>query len=241
MKFGLIGRNIGYSKSKEIFEAKGIEYHVYDVPYVEQGIEMAIADQLNGFNVTKPFKKDIVKYMDSLLHDAYHTKTVNCVKIIDDRFIGENFDGEAFRNSLEYYLSSHEDWESKFPRKIAILGNGGVVPAILNGLHEAINMSSNAKYSVAMTVYARNPDVKTENPLSKFKAKDHDLIINTIPFEAKIDINFNNKHKFIYYDLNYADDTLIKKAQRNKNCSWAINGMDMLERQADMALNWWNE
>ena len=47
--------------------------------------------------------------------------------------------------------------------------------------------------------------------------------------------------KFIYYDLNYADRTLVEKAEKNKHCSWSLDGMDMLERQAEMALNWWKE
>ena len=55
MKFGLIGHNISYSKSKEIFDSMGIEYKVYDVSCVEQGIELAFADKLDGFNVTTPF------------------------------------------------------------------------------------------------------------------------------------------------------------------------------------------
>ena len=59
MKFGLIGHNIGYSKSKEIFESQGFEYFVYDVPNVEQGLEMVINDRLDGFNVTTPFKTDV--------------------------------------------------------------------------------------------------------------------------------------------------------------------------------------
>ena len=92
-----------------------------------------------------------------------------------------------------------------------------------------------------MTVFARNPKGIDEKSLGEFKAKDFDLIVYTIPFEAGIDINFNNKSKFIYYDLNYADRKLVEKAKKNKHCSWAIDGMDMLERQAEMSLNWWKE
>ena len=237
MKFGLIGSNIGYSKSKEIFESKGIEYHVYDVPYVEQGLEMAIADKLDGFNVTKPFKIDIVKYMDSLMPEAQRIGTVNCVKILNDCFVGENFDGEAFRISLEHYVDNHDDWEFDYPHRIAILGNGGVVPAILTALHDATDLATSSHET---TVFARNPK-GDEKSISEFDAKKFDLIVNTIPFEARIDINFNNKSKFIYYDLNYADRTLVEKAEKNKHCSWSLDGMDMLERQAEMALNWWKE
>ena len=85
------------------------------------------------------------------------------------------------------------------------------------------------------------PKKGDEKSISEFDAKKFDLIVNTIPFEARIDINFNNKSKFIYYDLNYADRTLVEKAEKNKHCSWSLDGMDMLERQAEMALNWWKE
>lgn len=238
MKFGLIGKNIGYSKSKDLFDQWGIEYKIYDVNNVEQGLELAIADKLDGFNVTKPFKLDIVKYLDCLMPDADRIKSVNCVKILNDTFIGENFDGEAFRISLQHYVDNHDDWEFDYPHKMAILGNGGVVPSILTALHDATDFATSHH---EMTVFARNPKGIDEKSLDEFKAKDFDLIVNTIPFEAGIDINFNNKSKFIYYDLNYADRKLVEKAKKNKHCSWAIDGMAMLERQAEMSLNWWKE
>lgn len=46
---------------------------------------------------------------------------------------------------------------------------------------------------------------------------------------------------FDTYYLNYADDRLVKKAERNRNCSGSVNGLDMLETQARFALNWWRE
>lgn len=236
MKFGLIGHNIGYSKSQQIFESKGIEYEVYDVDHIEQGIELALNDNLSGFNVTTPFKSDILPYLDMLMPTAEITGSVNCVKVISDCYIGESFDGSAFGISLDHYLSNHDDWEFEFPHNIAILGNGGVVPSIHYELNETIKHLKDGHHEIA--VFARNPR-ENENKLSDFDAKYFDLIVNTIPFKAGIDINFNNKDKFIYYDLNYADDTLIKKAEKNKNCSWAIDGLDMLERQADMAYGWW--
>lgn len=236
MKVGLIGRNIGYSKSKEIFESQGIEYKVYDVSCVEQGIELAFADKLDGFNVTTPFKHDIIEYLDGLMPEAIKSQSVNCVKIWGDNYIGDTFDGRAFGASLDHYISNHDDWEFDFPHNIAILGNGGVVPSILSNIHETID-GVDSKHEIH--IFARNPK-NDELKLSDFNTKEFDLIVNTIPFKSKIDINFNNEHKFIYYDLNYADDTLIKKAERNSHCSWAIDGIDMLERQAEMSLNWWN-
>lgn len=130
-------------------------------------------------------------------------------------------------------LDSHDDWELTFPNKCAILGNGGVVPVIYKELAESAEV---------VDIFARNPKDK-EYPLTEFNAKRYSLIVNTIPFKANIDINFNNKAKFIYFDLNYADDRLrlVKKAEKNKNCSWSVNGLDMLETQARFVLNWCRE
>ena len=237
MKFGLIGHNIEYSKSKEIFESQGFEYKVYDVPNVELGLQAVIDDRLDGFNITTPFKNDVIQYMDWLMPNAEKTQSVNCVKILNDTFIGENFDSQAFMTSLVHYVDNHDAWEFDFPHNTAILGNGGVMPSIKIGIEDWVRGASSIHN---ITVFARNPK-EGQQLLSDFNAKDFDLIVNTIPFKAGIDINFNCKGKFIYYDLNYADDRLIKKAERNHNCSWAIDGFDMLERQADMALNWWRE
>lgn len=235
MKFGLIGKNIGYSKSKELFEQWNLDYRVYDVDSVEQGLELVIDDKLDGFNVTKPFKKDIIKYLDGLMPNAERIQSVNCVKVYADTLIGENFDCDAFRNSLCHYISNNDAWEFDFPHRMAILGNGGVTPSILAALHEVVDGVSS---SHEITVFARTPK-DGETPIAEFDAKRFDLIVNTVPFEAGIDIDFNNKDKFIYYDLNYADRRLVEKAELNKHCSWSLDGMDMLERQAEMAKNWW--
>ena len=77
--------------------------------------------------------------------------------------------------------------------------------------------------------------------MKEFDAKKYELIVNTIPFKANIDINFNNKSKFIYFDLNYADDRLVRKALRNNHCSWSVDGLEMFNNQARFALNWWKE
>lgn len=236
MKVGLIGKGIEYSKSKEWFEKQGIEYLVFDVSCVEQGLELAIDNKLDGFNVTTPFKQDIIKYLDGLMPEAIRTKSVNCVKVWNDTLIGDSFDGKAFEITLEHYLSNHDDWEFDYPHNIAILGNGGVVPSLLTSIHDVID---DVESHHEVHVFARNPK-QDELKLSDFNAEHFDMIVNTIPFKAGIDINFNNKSKFIYFDLNYADDTLIKKAELNKHCSWAIDGMEMLERQAEMSLDWWN-
>lgn len=228
MKYALIGHNIEYSKSKEWFESQGVEYEVFDTDDLKGTIEKIKADpEIGGFNVTTPYKQEVIKYLDFVEGDS-----VNCVKKLSDGSLwGKSFDGSAFCLELSRLLDSHDDWELTFPNKCAILGNGGVVPVIYKELAESAEV---------VDIFARNPKDK-EYPLTEFNAKRYSLIVNTIPFKANIDINFNNKSKFIYFDLNYADDRLVNKAEKNKHCSWSVNGLDMLETQANFALNWWRE
>lgn len=228
MKYALIGHNIEYSKSKEWFESQGVEYEVFDTDDLKGTIEKIKADpEIGGFNVTTPYKKEVIQYLDFVEGDS-----INCVKKLSDGSLwGKSFDGSAFCYELSNLLYSHDDWELTFPNKCAILGNGGVVPVIYKELAESAEV---------VDIFARNPKDK-EYPLTEFNAKRYSLIVNAIPYKANIDINFNNKSKFIYFDLNYADDRLVKKAERNKNCSWSVNGLDMLETQANFALKWWRE
>lgn len=228
MKYALIGHNIEYSKSKEWFESQGVEYEVFDTDDLKGTIKKIKADpEIGGFNVTTPYKQEVIKYLDFVEGDS-----INCVKKLSDGSLwGKSFDGSAFCLELSHLLDSNDDWELTFPKKCAILGNGGVVPVIYKELAESAEV---------VDIFARNPKDK-EHKLTEFDAKRYSLIVNTIPFKANIDINFNNKSKFIYFDLNYADDRLVKKAERNKNCSWSVNGLDMLETQAKFALNWWKE
>jgi shikimate dehydrogenase len=228
MKYALIGHNIEYSKSKEWFESQGVEYEVFDTDDLKGTIEKIKADpEIGGFNVTTPYKQEVIKYLDFVEGDS-----VNCVKKLSDGSLwGKSFDGSAFCYELSHLLDSHDDWELTFPNKCAILGNGGVVPVIYKELAESAEV---------VDIFARHPKNK-EYPLTEFNAKRYSLIVNTIPFKANIDINFNNKSKFIYFDLNYADDRLVKKAEKNKHCSWSVNGLDMLETQARFALDWLKE
>ena len=228
MKYALIGHNIEYSKSKEWFESQGVEYEVFDTDDLKGTIEKIKAyPEIGGFNVTTPYKQEVIQYLDFVEGDS-----INCVKKLSDGSLwGKSFDGSAFCLELSRLLDSHDDWELTFPNKCAILGNGGVVPVIYKELAESAEV---------VDIFARNPKDK-EYPLTEFNAKRYSLIVNTIPFKANIDINFNNKSKFIYFDLNYADDRLVKKAEKNKHCSWSVNGLDMLETQARFALNWWRE
>lgn len=76
MKYALIGHNIEYSKSKEWFESQGVEYEVFDTDDLKGMIEKIKADpEIGGFNVTTPYKKEVIQYLDFVEGDS-----INCVR-----------------------------------------------------------------------------------------------------------------------------------------------------------------
>lgn len=232
-KFALIGKNIGYSKSKEIFNKEyNQQYDVFDVD--EDKIPETLAylkkNKYVGVNVTKPYKEIICKYIDVV---TVPNRGVNLIQFSEDgKIFGNSFDGHSMFTDW-----SHNGLMEFFqePKSIAILGNGSVVPSLLYEL----TLDYIFRNVTDITVYARkyrdipygvNVDKKD---LSEFKVQNHDVIINTIPFEANIDIDFTCDHKFLYYDLNYADNRLVNKARQAKNCYKALNGYGMLCANAE--------
>ena len=236
MKIGLIGKNIGYSKSKEIFEKQyGVEYFPFDIDENQiPGIIKYMKDNgFAGFNVTVPYKETIQKYID---YAFMRINGTNVVKFKDGQTEGWTVDYQAWFDSIP-----NEVFE-KFPngiRSIAILGNGGAA----NSIHRAFQWKPfMGVKDNNIIVYARNPkliagEAYRTRQLEDFDCSQHDLIINTIPFKANLKIDFDSTNKFIYSDLNYANDTLVNLAKQNPNCVFAQNGFEMLKKNAEYTYN----
>ena len=84
--------------------------------------------KINGINVTVPFKKAVIPFLDELSIEAQSTQSVNTIHFKDNRIIGYNTDIVGFERSikeLKYSLNNKE---------VLILGAGGVVPSIIFAL-----------------------------------------------------------------------------------------------------------
>src|SRR5512138_901361 len=129
-KFGLIGKSLLHSRSKEYFLQKFTREHLSDNVYKNyqldnlKDIREFFSNQtyLKGFNVTTPFKVEIIKYMDDIDPVAYAIGAVNCVKISRNgniiKLTGFNTDAVAFRESFKPLLTNDYD-------KALVLGTGG--------------------------------------------------------------------------------------------------------------------
>lgn len=119
-KYGLIGEKLGHSFSPQIHELiYGYEYKLYELPRAELG-DFLKNTELSGFNVTIPYKQDVIPYCNALAPNAEEIGSVNTViKDSNGNLIGHNTDYFGF----EYMLK--KSGFSVAGKKVLVLGSGG--------------------------------------------------------------------------------------------------------------------
>lgn len=136
--YGLIGHPLGHSASARYFGAKfhaeGLtecRYDLYDLQRIEELPHLLEEHpDLCGFNVTIPYKEQILPYLDRLTQEAEQIGAVNCVRREGEKLIGYNTDADGLRDALDLLL------EGETPRAALILGTGGASRAVRYVLHE---------------------------------------------------------------------------------------------------------
>ena len=195
--------------------------------------------KIDGVNITIPFKKKIISYIDELTLEAESTQSVNTIYLKNDKLIGHNTDIDGFKMSVE---------KSKFnltDKKVLILGAGGVVSSIIFAL--------NKMQASKIFVSNRTKD-KAENLKNLFdkldiiewgNIPDFDMIINATSLglkkEDKINLDFSKigKDKF-FYDVIYnpKETNFLKEGKKLGNK--IENGKLMFIYQALLAFNVWH-
>ena len=240
MEFGLIGRSLKHSFSKDHFTGKfremGLDhtYSNFELDSISQFPELVNEHpKLRGLNVTIPYKEEILPFLSSSSDEALLVGAVNTIRIQNGECQGFNTDVYGFEESLIPLLDSHH-------QKALILGTGGASKAVIHVL---------GKLGIPARLVSRKP---AGNELSYNEAgtllKDHLLVINTTPLGTFPDteqcppINMalvGKRH--LCYDLIYnpaRTKWLRRAAQQGSKIK---NGREMLELQAEKAWEIWNE
>ncbi len=242
-KFGLLGRDISYSFSQHYFSEKfkslGLENYIYqnfDIDHIDLFTEVVSStDGLSGMNVTIPYKEVVLPYLDEVDEEAQKIGAVNTIKILKDgKLKGYNTDVYGFEESLSPLLKSHH-------KKGLILGTGGASKAVKYVLE---------KNNMDVLFVSRTPQTKSEisyEEVSKLILSEYHLIVNCTPLgthpaidkHPNIPYEFLNK-KHLLYDLIYnpAQTIFLQKGLENK--TQTINGLKMLELQAEKSWEIWN-
>ena len=121
-KYSLIGGNIGRSYSKFIRQLTGIHYDL--VTMTEDGLEQFVRTcDYDGFNVTMPFKRQILPYLDYISPSAKLCNAVNTVLKRDGKLFGYNTDVDGVKRMAK---AADADFKDK---NVLILGSGATSEA----------------------------------------------------------------------------------------------------------------
>ena len=239
-KFGLIGKNIDYSFSKKYFSEKfkkenlDCTYSNFDIENISLIESFLQKNGISGYNVTIPYKQEIIKFLDEIDEVAKAIGAVNTIKKIDNKNIGFNTDCIGFEKSLIPLI------ENKKPDSALILGGGGASKAVKYVLKKfKINYSTvSRKEGKSEFIYENLNDVI----INRFK-----MIINCSPVGTFPNINkcpnIPYKHltkEHVLYDLVYNPiESLFLRRGRELGCK-TKNGLEMLEIQANESWRIWN-
>jgi shikimate dehydrogenase len=236
-KYGIIGNPLGHSYSEGYFTDKfvreGIDacYAPYPLVHVEQATQLL--KELDGFNVTYPYKEAILPFLNAIDPVA---QTIGAVNVVSHGK-GYNTDWIGFRDSLRALHITNAT-------KALLLGTGGVSKAIQYALKDL-----GMEYTlVSRRLGNRKIGLLSYEEVNEQVMHEHLLIINCTPLgmspyqEQKPDIPYHllgKKH--ILYDCIYnPEKTLFLQEGEKRGCQ-IKNGLEMLHLQADEAWRIWRQ
>lgn len=238
--FGLIGHPLGHSFSQAYFNAKFEKEHLdchyqnFDLKDISE-IHQIIKEfpDLQGFNVTIPYKEAIISYLDEIDEVAAEIGAVNTVKVMaNGRLKGFNTDVIGFE-----LLTNNSSLIT--PNSSLILGSGGASKAVQYVLK---------KHHLPYHLISRNPEKGqfTYETLSPEVIREHLLIINTTPVGMAPHIDevpsipydaITSEH--ILIDLIYNPEETMFLHRGKQRGAKVFNGLAMLYAQAEASWEIW--
>ena len=240
--YGLIGYPRSHSFSKGFFKEKfekenitGCQYENYPIPGITEFTTLLEEHpQLQGLNVTIPYKEVVIPFLDELSDAAARIGAVNCIHFNGGKKTGYNTDVIGFTKSLQPLLQPHHT-------RALVLGTGGAAKAIMYALEQL---------GIAYTVVSRRP----ENGAIAYEALDqatmeaHTVIVNTTPLGMypRVDTFPEIPYQYLssrhlLYDLVYnpAETAFLQKGAAQG--ATIKNGHEMLILQAEASWEIWNK
>jgi len=243
-RFGLIGFPLGHSFSKRYFSEKFLRENIRDCTYnnfplsdISRLTDLIIENDLEGLNVTIPYKYSVMQFLDRIDHEALEVGAVNVIRINksgDKPFLtGFNSDITGIMETLKPVLNP------EITRAI-VLGTGGSSKAVCHVLK---------KLKIQYTLISREkkPWTLTYPDLDPAIIGASQLIINTTPLgmypetEGKPDIDYDLLGpSHILFDLVYNPEiTSFLKMGQERGCT-VLSGLKMLYSQAEKSWEIWN-
>ena len=245
--YGLIGKTLKHSFSSKYFEQKFRNENITNSKYLHFELKdlkefpkiLKDYPDLVGLNVTIPYKKRIIHYLDEIDRSSMFIGAINTIKVIRKKgkifLSGYNTDAYGFEQTFLPLLKAHH-------HKALILGTGGASRAVVYVLR---------KNGIAYKEVTRNPFKSNQIDYSMINEdiiQRYNIIINTTPvgmyphIEELIDIPYEFiDHHNLLYDLVYnPEETRFLKEGKLRGAA-TINGIKMFELQAEQSWKIWNK
>lgn len=230
MEYGLIGKKLGHSFSKQIHERIG-KYKYELVELNEDELDSFLKNKnFKAINVTIPYKEKVIEYLDFVTDEAKKIHAVNTIVNKNGLLYGYNTDYLGLKEMINHF---HIDLKDK---NIMILGSGGTSKTA-----KTLMLNSNV-FDVKVVSLTKEEDTITYDMIPLFE-KNIDVLINTTPKEmfpnnkeeilASID-NFTSLNAVIDVVYNPIRTNLSLKA-KEKNIKYCT-GLFMLVAQAFYAI-----
>ena len=246
-KYLVIGNPIEHSLSPKLHNHWLKENNInaiYDKKNLSKNDIKKVIDELkneriSGLNVTVPFKKYVIPFLDELTPLAKEAQSVNTILKKNKKIIGDNTDIGGFVQSLKHINYTVKN------KKVFILGAGGVTSSIIValknlGISKIIISNRTKEKAVELKNFYSNLEI-----VDWGETPDFDMIINTTSLGLKntdkIKLNYgdigSNK---LFYDLIYnpAETDFLKRAMLSGNK--IKNGKMMFIYQAQLAFKIWH-
>ena len=248
-QFGLIGYPLSHSFSQKFFTEKFLQenivnasYYNFPIPSMESfGALWKENPNLEGLNVTIPYKKEVIPFLQHSSAVVQEIHACNCIRKFNNELYGYNTDVIGFEKSLLPFLKPHHT-------HALILGTGGAAAAV-QWVLQKLNIQFQIVSRKANAIEA-NTEMKSiiiYNNTNKSLVEAHTLIINTSP--VGMYPNTNEAPPIAYegitaqhhlYDLVYnPTETLFMQKGLEKGAT-VQNGLAMLHIQAEESWAIWN-
>ncbi len=247
-KYLVIGNPIDHSLSPQL-HSYWIKKNNIDATYIKKKLNehdlknlilQVRKKKIHGINITVPFKKAIIPYLDKLTAESKSTQSVNTIYLENDKIIGHNTDIDGFEQSIKRLKFD------LFDKKAFILGAGGVVTSIIYALN---------KMKISKIFISNRTRKKAENLKNLFnnlnivdwgEIPNFDIIINATSLglkkEDEINLDFSSisNNKF-FYDVIYNPKVTNFLKMGKKLGNKTVNGKLMFIYQAYSAFNIWHK
>ena len=226
MKYCLIGEKLSHSFSSEIHKKCGLDYSLVEVP--KGGLKAFLQGDYDGFNVTIPYKKEIMPFLDVIDENALQIGAVNTVVKKDGKLFGYNTDFSGMLYALKRKGITLKD------RNVLILGTGGT-----SNTAKAVCLTENAKSIVTVS---RSGEINYDNC---YDLKETEVIINATPVGmypnigvSAIDLSRFPNHKGVFDCIYNPSNTALLLQAKALKIPFS-DGLPMLVKQAIDAEKIW--